>query len=108
MTGNVNLWLTFHFSLEEDFLAWKPKALQALEQAFGLSSNAGGAAELRDKPHVPVFEIVEVPEVPADQIFHGELTGGAPRRWKSGTVAVNGAEEYEIINIAGEKYVEVQ
>ncbi|KAJ3042271.1 hypothetical protein HDV00_007638 [Rhizophlyctis rosea] len=96
-------------SLEEDFLAWKPKALQSLEQFFGIASNAGGAAELRDKAHVPVFQMVEVAEQPIDQVFWGELSAELPRRWRSSTVAVSGAEEYEIINSsAGEKYVEIQ
>ncbi|KAJ3299758.1 NADPH-cytochrome P450 reductase [Borealophlyctis nickersoniae] len=96
-------------SLEEDFLAWKPKIFPAIADHFGVVADTAGAKEQRTKPHIPLFDVVELSEIASEKVFYGEHSSEAPRRWKSGTIAMNGIEEYEIINSSsGKKYLEVK
>ncbi|KAJ3175373.1 NADPH-cytochrome P450 reductase, partial [Irineochytrium annulatum] len=82
-------------SLEDDFLAWKPKLFEALAAFFDVTASSG-----RENPHVPLFNLA-----PADadeaELFHGEVSAdNKPRRWKR---EVNAADVTE----GGDKYSEI-
>ncbi|KAJ3053426.1 NADPH-cytochrome P450 reductase [Rhizoclosmatium hyalinum] len=69
-------------SMEDDYLAWKPKALEALSAFYGVK-DMGGKAN-RGIPHVPLFNL-SAESLPDKSVFHGELSGDhKPRRFKDG------------------------
>ncbi|KXS20551.1 hypothetical protein M427DRAFT_66526 [Gonapodya prolifera JEL478] len=66
-------------SLEEDFLKWKPQAMNDIISFFKLDTSVSSAPSL-DKPHVPAF-VAEPTENPAAELFRGEITSKGPRKW---------------------------
>lgn len=91
-------------SLEEDFLAWKPKILAAMAEYFGVEAASAGAQ--REKRHVPLFDMAEITDGSDMGVYWGEHSVEKPRRWK---LQQAGEEDYEIVDHgSGEKYVEVR
>ncbi|KAJ3213734.1 NADPH-cytochrome P450 reductase [Dinochytrium kinnereticum] len=83
-------------SLEDDFLAWKPKLFDALAQFYGIVATSG-----RENPHNPMFIVDFLDGVEDAKIFHGEVSSdGKPRRWKVND-AVETAKE------GGAKFLEI-
>ncbi|KAJ3333728.1 NADPH-cytochrome P450 reductase [Blyttiomyces sp. JEL0837] len=67
-------------SMEDDFLAWKPKLFEALAEYYGVKDTGGKAN--RDAPHVPLFQMQPASAETAET-FYGELSGdNKPRRFK--------------------------
>ncbi|KAJ3245003.1 hypothetical protein HDU78_010058 [Chytriomyces hyalinus] len=70
-------------SMEDDFLAWKPKVLEALSAYYGVKDMGGKAG--RGLAHVPLFNLSEESSLPDKAVFHGELASDhKPRRFKDG------------------------
>ncbi|KAI8615179.1 hypothetical protein BC830DRAFT_1161400 [Chytriomyces sp. MP71] len=68
-------------SMEEDFLAWKPKVLESLSAFYGVKDMGGKAG--RGLAHVPLFNLVQEDELAEKAVFHGEFAGDhKPRRTK--------------------------
>ena len=80
-------------SLEEDFLAWKPLAIEAIASYFGVESSGS----TRDQPHVPEF-VVKLTDDDPDVVFHGEHSASDPRRWKTvdGSVVEEAPRGYDL------------
>ncbi|KAJ3112101.1 NADPH-cytochrome P450 reductase [Phlyctochytrium bullatum] len=87
-------------SLEDDFLAWKPKLFESLAEFYGVAATSG-----REHPHVPMFVAAPFEADSTDaraKVFHGELSAeNRPRRWKrpDGEVSLGGE--------GGERFVEM-
>eukprot|EP00842_Homolaphlyctis_polyrhiza_P002148 jgi/Hompol1/2934/HPOL_003059-RA len=79
-------------SLEEDFLAWKPKIMAAIGLHYGIAAES--AASLRDRQHKPVF-VVSDSQSSADTIFRGELSAVKPRKWAAASQAE--LDDYEVL-----------
>ncbi|KAJ3059637.1 NADPH-cytochrome P450 reductase [Podochytrium sp. JEL0797] len=82
-------------SMEDDFLAWKPKALESLRVLYGVKEMGGKAN--RGVAHVPLFNLSVEMGVPGKSVFHGELSGDhKPRRFKEGP---GGEDQREFVEV---------
>ncbi|KAI8809196.1 hypothetical protein BJ742DRAFT_805387 [Cladochytrium replicatum] len=68
-------------SMEDDFLNWKPKAIEAITEYFNFDASSTQAKPSRDASHVAQFKLTEVGDAPVTAIFGGELSSGKPRSW---------------------------
>ncbi|KAJ8326952.1 hypothetical protein O5D80_004379 [Batrachochytrium dendrobatidis] len=75
-------------SLEEDFLAWKSNMIAAIAKYYGV--NATSSKSMRDCPHVPVFDVVSVPD--AESVFSGEHSASHVRTWTPSGSDLDGFE----------------
>ncbi|KAI9011284.1 hypothetical protein BC832DRAFT_550270 [Gaertneriomyces semiglobifer] len=69
-------------SLEEDFLAWKPKMMEEMAAYFGVAVDEAGSKAQREKPHVSLFNITEVDQPAEKELYWGEHSAAEPRRWR--------------------------
>ncbi|KAI8812641.1 hypothetical protein BJ742DRAFT_752802 [Cladochytrium replicatum] len=68
-------------SMEDDFLNWKPKAIEAITEYFKFDASSTQAKPSRDASHVAQFKLTEVGDAPVTAVFEGELSSGKPRSW---------------------------
>ncbi|ORY51097.1 hypothetical protein BCR33DRAFT_846730 [Rhizoclosmatium globosum] len=88
-------------SMEDDYLAWKPKALEALSAFYGVK-DMGGKAN-RGIPHVPLFNLSAESSLPDKSVFHGELSGDhKPRRFKDGP---GGDDKRQFVEVSAKKRI---
>ncbi|KAJ3020251.1 UNVERIFIED_CONTAM: NADPH-cytochrome P450 reductase [Siphonaria sp. JEL0065] len=88
-------------SMEDDFLAWKPKVLESLSAFYGVK-DMGGKAN-RGIPHVPLFNLSFESGLAEKAIFHGELSGDhKPRRFKSGP---GGEDKRQFVEVSAKKRI---
>ncbi|KAI8930058.1 hypothetical protein BC831DRAFT_441195 [Entophlyctis helioformis] len=90
-------------SLEEDFLAWKPKVMAAVSTFFGLDGVK--TVSQRDRPHVPVYDVVDGKPKSQAAVFRGEHTIDTPRRWEAALTEA-ATEGFEMLE-ADQQYKEV-
>ncbi|KAI9345671.1 FAD binding domain-containing protein [Obelidium mucronatum] len=88
-------------SMEDDFLAWKPKVLEALSAFYGVK-DMGGKAN-RGIAHVPLFNISFESTLADKGVFHGELSGDhKPRRFKDGP---GGEDKRKYVEVSAKKRI---
>ncbi|KAI8608128.1 hypothetical protein BC830DRAFT_1234213 [Chytriomyces sp. MP71] len=88
-------------SMEEDFLAWKPKVLESLSAFYGVKDMGGKAG--RGLAHIPLFNLAQEDELPEKSVFHGELASDhKPRRFKDGP---GGDDKREFVEVSTKKRI---
>lgn len=66
-------------SLEDDFLAWRPKIMLSICKFFDIDSSKPMSLLSKDGPHVPMYEFKIHQE--EKRIFVGEHSAVGPRKW---------------------------
>ncbi|KAJ3087056.1 hypothetical protein HK100_008493 [Physocladia obscura] len=88
-------------SMEDDFLAWKPKIIEALGTFYGVKDLGGKAS--RGLAHVPLFNVSIESSITDKAVFHGELSADhKPRRFQNGP---GGEDKRQFVEISTKKRI---